>query len=131
MCRELGCSDDVKFLGKTLDVSRLLAISDLFVLPSEKESFGLVALEAMAAGIPVVSSNIGGLAHLNINGVTGYTSAVGDLAKMSNDAISLLSDKRKYNEFAQNALSVAKKYDICEILPLYEAVYREALDTIK
>ena len=131
LCRDLGCSDDVKFLGKTLDVSRLLAISDLFVLPSEKESFGLVALEAMAAGIPVVSSNIGGLAHLNINGVTGYTSEVGDLAKMSNDVISLLSDKRKYNEFSQNALSVAKKYDICEILPLYEAVYREALDSIK
>ena len=131
LCRDLGCSDDVKFLGKTLDVSRLLAISDLFVLPSEKESFGLVALEAMAAGIPVVSSNIGGLAHLNINGVTGYTSEVGDLAKMSNDAISLLSDKRKYNEFSQNALSVAKKYDICEILPLYEAVYLEALDTVK
>ena len=131
LCRNLGCSDDVKFLGKTLDVSRLLAISDLFVLPSEKESFGLVALEAMAAGIPVVSSNIGGLAHVNINGLTGYTSEVGDLAKMSNDAISLLSDKRKYNEFSQNALSVAKKYDICEILPLYEAVYLEALDTIK
>lgn len=131
LCRDLGCSDDVKFLGKTLDVSRLLAISDLFVLPSEKESFGLVALEAMAAGIPVVSSNIGGLAHVNINGLTGYTSEVGDLAKMSNDAISLLSDKRKYNEFSQNALSVAKKYDICEILPLYEAVYLEALDTVK
>ena len=131
LCRDLGCSDDVKFLGKTQDVSRLLAISDLFVLPSEKESFGLVALEAMAAGIPVVSSNTGGLAHVNINGVTGYTSAVGDVAKMSNDAISLLSDKRKYNEFAQNALSAAKEYDICKILPLYEAVYREALETIK
>ena len=131
LCRDLGCSDDVKFLGKTQDVSRLLAISDLFVLPSEKESFGLVALEAMAAGIPVVSSNTGGLAHVNINGVTGYTSAVGDVAKMSNDAISLLSDKGKYNEFAQNALSAAKEYDICKILPLYEAVYREALETIK
>ena len=131
LCRDLGCSDDVKFLGKTQDVSRLLAISDLFVLPSEKESFGLVALEAMAAGIPVVSSNTGGLAHVNINGVTGYTSAVGDVTKMSNDAISLLSDKRKYNEFAQNALSAAKEYDICEILPLYEAVYGEALETIK
>ena len=131
LCRDLGCSDDVKFLGKTQDVSRLLAISDLFVLPSEKESFGLVALEAMAAGIPVVSSNTGGLAHVNVNGVTGYTSAVGDVAKMSNDAISLLSDKGKYNEFAQNALSAAKEYDICKILPLYEAVYREALETIK
>ena len=131
LCRDLGCSDDVKFLGKTQDVSRLLAISDLFVLPSEKESFGLVALEAMAAGIPVVSSNTGGLAHVNINGVTGYTSAVGDLAKMSNDAISLLSDKAKYNEFAKNALSVAKEYDICKILPLYEAVYLEALETMK
>ena len=131
LCRDLGCSNDVKFLGKTQDVSRLLAISDLFVLPSEKESFGLVALEAMAAGIPVVSSNTGGLAHVNINGVTGYTSAVGDVAKMSNDAISLLSDKAKYNEFAQNALSAAKEYDICKILPLYEAVYREALETIK
>ena len=131
LCRDLGCSDDVKFLGKTQDVSRLLAISDLFVLPSEKESFGLVALEAMAAGIPVVSSNTGGLTHVNINGVTGYTSAVGDVAKMSNDAILLLSDKGKYNEFAQNALSAAKEYDICKILPLYEAVYREALETIK
>ncbi len=131
LCRDLGCSDDVKFLGKTQDVSRLLAISDLFMLPSEKESFGLVALEAMAAGIPVVSSNSGGLADVNINGVTGYTSEVGDVAKMSNDAISLLSDKAKYNEFAQNALSAAKEYDICKVLPLYEAVYREALETIK
>ena len=131
LCRDLGCSDDVKFLGKTKDVSRLLAISDLFMLPSEKESFGLVALEAMAAGIPVVSTNSGGLADVNINGVTGYTSEVGDVAKMSNDAISLLSDKAKYNEFAQNALSAAKEYDICKVLPLYEAVYREALETIK
>tara|TARA_B100001093_G_scaffold504801_1_gene561136 strand:+ start:398 stop:1528 length:1131 start_codon:yes stop_codon:yes gene_type:complete len=131
LCRDMGCSDDVKFLGKTQDVSRLLATSDLFVLPSEKESFGLVALEAMAAGIPVVSSNTGGLAHVNINGVTGYTSEVGDVAKMSNDVISLLSDKGIYNDFAQNALSVAKEYDICKILPLYEAVYCEALETIK
>ena len=131
LCRDLDCSDDVKFLGKTKDVSRLLAISDLFLLPSEKESFGLVALEAMAAGIPVISSNTGGLDNLNINGVTGYTSPVGDVSKMSNDSISLLSDKGKYNEFAQNALLAAKKYDICNILPLYEAAYLEALETIK
>ena len=131
LCRDLDCSDDVKFLGKTKDVSRLLAISDLFLLPSEKESFGLVALEAMAAGIPVISSNTGGLDNLNINGVTGYTSPVGDVTKMSNDSISLLSDKGKYNEFAQNALLASKKYDICNILPLYEAVYLEALETIK
>ena len=91
----------------------------------------MVALEAMAAGIPVISSNTGGLDNLNINGVTGYTSPVGDVTKMSNDSISLLSDKGKYNEFAQNALLAAKKYDICNILPLYEAVYLEALETIK
>ena len=131
LCRDLGCSDEVKFLGKTQDVSRLLAISDLFVLPSEKESFGLVALEAMAAGIPVISSNTGGLAHVNINGITGYTSSVGDVPKMSNDAISLLSNTTKYNEFTQNAILAAKEYDICKILPLYEAVYREALETVK
>jgi len=128
LCRDLGYCDDVKFLGKTKDVSRLLAISDLFLLPSEKESFGLVALEAMAAGIPVVSSNTGGLAHVNIDGETGYTSPVGDVEKMANDAIALLSDDEVYRKFAENAYEAAKEYDIRKVLPLYEEAYQEALE---
>jgi len=127
LCRDLGYCDDVKFLGKTKDVSRLLAISDLFVLPSEKESFGLVALEAMAAGVPVVSSDTGGLANVNIDGETGYTSSVGDVDKMGVDAITLLSDELVYRKFSERAYEVAKSYDISKVLPLYEAAYQEAL----
>jgi len=128
LCRDLGYCEDVKFLGKTKDVSRLLAISDLFLLPSEKESFGLVALEAMAAGIPVVSSNTGGLAQVNIDGETGYTSPVGDVEKMANDAIVLLSEEKVYRKFAENAYEAAKEYDIRKVLPLYEEAYQEALE---
>jgi len=127
LCRDLGYCDDVKFLGKTKDVSRILAISDLFVLPSEKESFGLVALEAMAAGVPVVSSDTGGLANVNINGETGYTSSVGNVEKMAKDAIFLLSDEVAYRKFSERAYEVAKRYDISKVLPLYEAAYKEAL----
>jgi len=127
LCRDLGYCDDVKFLGKTKDVSRLLAISDLFVLPSEKESFGLVALEAMAAGVAVVSSDTGGLANVNIDGETGYTSSVGNVDKMGADAISLLSDDVVYRQFSERAYEVAKRYDISKVLPLYEAAYQEAL----
>jgi N-acetyl-alpha-D-glucosaminyl L-malate synthase BshA len=128
LCRDLGYCDDVKFFGKTKDVSRLLAISDLFLLPSEKESFGLAALEAMAAGVPVVSSNTGGLAHVNIDGETGYTSPVGDVEKMANDAIALLSDEEAYRKFSENAYEAAKEYDIRKVLPLYEKAYQEALE---
>ena len=128
LCRDLGYCDDVKFLGKTKDVSRLLAISDLFVLPSEKESFGLVALEAMAARVPVVSSDTGGLSNVNIDGETGYTSSVGNVDEMAADAISLLSDELVYRQFSERAYEVAKNYDISKVLPLYEAAYQEALD---
>lgn len=127
LCRDMGYSDDVKFLGKIKDVSRLLAISDLFLLPSEKESFGLVALEAMAASIPVVSTNIGGLAQVNIDGKTGFTSPVGDVDKMAADAVSLLSDGEMYRVFSENANQVARAYDLPKILPLYEEAYQEAL----
>ena len=129
-CRDMGYSDDVKFLGKIKDVSRLLAISDLFLLPSEKESFGLVALEAMAASMPVISTNIGGLSRVNIDGKTGFTSAVGDIEKMANDAISLLNDGEMYHSFSTNANQVAKQYDLPKILPLYEDVYQEALGNL-
>lgn len=128
LCRDLGYCDDVKFLGKTKDVSRLLAISDLFILPSEKESFGLVALEAMSAGTPVVSSNTGGLVEVNIDGETGYTSPVGDVDKMGEDAISLLKDEIVYRKFSARAYEVAKGYDIGKVLPMYEAAYQEALN---
>ena len=129
LCRDLGCSSNVKFLGKTNDVSRLLAISDVFLLPSENESFGLVALESMAAGTPVISSNTGGLAHVNINGKTGYTSSVGDVNKMANDALNLLSNQKLYTEFSEHAINEAKTYDILKVLPLYEQVYKQVLES--
>ena len=128
LCRDLGCSSNVKFLGKTNDISRLLAISDVFLLPSENESFGLVALESMAAGTPVISSNTGGLAHVNINGKTGYTSTVGDVNKMANDALNILSNQELYSEFSEHAIKEAKTYDILKVLPLYEQVYKQALE---
>ena len=125
--RKLKLNTDVKFLGKTADISRLLAISNLFLLPSEKESFGLVALEAMAAGLPVISSNIGGLSKVNIDGETGYTSSVGDLNKMSDDAVKILTNKSLFISMSKNAKEYAKKYDLKKILPLYEEAYEEAL----
>jgi len=129
LCRDLGCSPDVKFLGKTNDISRLLAISDVFLLPSENESFGLVALESMAAGTPVISSNTGGLVHVNINGKTGYTSTVGDVNKMANDARNLLNNQELYSKFSEHAIKEAKTYDILKVLPLYEQVYKQALES--
>ena len=128
LCRELGYCNDVKFLGKSKDIPKILAIADLFILPSEKESFGLVALEAMAANVPVISTNIGGLSEVNIDGSTGFTSAVGDVKKMSNDAISLLSNELMYKEFALNAFNVSKQYDIERVMPLYENAYQIALN---
>lgn len=127
LCRKYDYCSDVKFLGKSNDVSRLLAISDLFILPSEKESFGLVALEAMAAKVPVISSDTGGLSEVNINGVTGFTSPVGDVAKMSADALLLLENEEMYKKFSTKAYEVSKSFDIKNVLPLYEAAYEEAL----
>ena len=128
MCREMRISDHVKFLGKIKDISRLLGISDLFLLPSEKESFGLVALEAMAASIPVISSNVGGLAAVNIDAITGFTSEIGDVDKMASDAIRLLTDDVLYSKIATQANQVSKEYDLRNILPLYEEAYQEALN---
>jgi len=127
MCREMGLTKDVQFFGKSLDVSHLLAISDIFILPSEKESFGLSALEAMAAGLPVISSDTGGLSQVNIDHETGFTSAVGDINKMSSDTLRLLNQEDLYARFSLNAKEAAQSYDINKILPLYEAAYEKAI----
>jgi glycosyltransferase involved in cell wall biosynthesis len=115
---------DGPFLGKQEQMEDILAVSDLFLLPSEYESFGLVALEAMASSVAVISSNAGGLGEINIDGKTGYTANVGDVATMSARAIELLKDDSKLKAFKHNALEQAKLFDIHHIIPIYENLYR-------
>jgi N-acetyl-alpha-D-glucosaminyl L-malate synthase BshA len=121
-CRELDILPDVRFLGKLEAVEEVLSVADLFLLPSEKESFGLSALEAMACEVPVISSNTGGIPELNIQGVTGFLSDVGDVEDMTRKALFVL-DKTNLPMFKENALKRAKEFDISNILPLYEAFY--------
>jgi len=125
LCRKLGIAKQVRFLGKLKVIEKFLCIADVFVLPSETESFGLVALEAMASKVAVISTNSGGLPEVNIDGKTGYLSDVGDVNKMSNDTIELLKDTEKLNAFKNNALAHAKTFDLPNILPQYETVYQE------
>ena len=131
LCRKLGIDRQVKFLGKLKGIEKMLSIADIFVLPSETESFGLVALEAMASKVAVISTNSGGLPEVNIDKKTGYLSDVGDLNKMANDTIHLLKDIEKLNEFKNNALAHAKTFDLPNILPQYEAVYQDLSSNIK
>lgn len=128
LCRELNLCDDVRFLGKQDAIEEILAIGDLFLIPSASESFGLSALEAMACEVPVISSNIGGLPEVNIDGVTGYLCDVGDNITMGKRAIELLSNEVKLSEFRKNALTQARRFDITEILPQYENYYLEVLE---
>ena len=128
LCRELDISQEVRFLGKQDAIEELLAICDLFIIPSEKESFGLAALEAMACEVPVISSNGGGLPEVNLHGVTGFVSEVGDVDDMARNAIRLLQDEDMLREFRANALAQARKFDIDNILPQYEAYYRAVLE---
>ena len=125
--RELGLTDFVKFFGKTNEVRRLLCISDLFLLTSETESFGLVALEAMAARVPVLSTNAGGIPEVNMHGHTGYLSPVGDVACMVAHGLALLQNPEKLMEFKINAFEHAKGFGIESIVPKYEAAYNRAL----
>ncbi len=127
LCREIGLCHEIRFLGKQDAVEELLAVSDLFILPSASESFGLAALEAMACEIPVISTNVGGLTEINIHGETGYLSDVGDVESMANQAISLLMDDEKLQIFRANALKQAERFDIEHILPKYEAYYEKVL----
>ena len=125
LCRKLGVTKDVKFLGKLKVIEKMLSIADIFILPSETESFGLVALEAMASKVAIISTNSGGLPEVNIEGKTGFMSDVGDVKKMAKDTLYLLTDPKKLNEFKDNALAHAKTFDLPKILPQYEAVYQE------
>ncbi len=126
--RKNNLKNRVIFVGKTNEVDKILCSSDLFLLPSEKESFGLAALEAMALRVPVVSSNTGGLPELNINGNSGYTSDIGDIESMASNAIRILSDKLLNKKYRSQAFENAKKYDIKKIIQLYEEIYNEALN---
>lgn len=127
LCEELGISDKVIFFGNSNDIDKILCYTDLFLLPSETESFGLAALEAMACGVPVISSNSGGLPEVNFNGISGYLSDVGDVDGMAKNALAILEDDEELSKFKQNALNVAKQFDILNIMPLYEAIYEKAL----
>lgn len=127
MCRSLNLCDDVRFVGKQEQMEDILAIADLFLLPSEYESFGLAALEAMASGVPVVSSNAGGLGEIMLPGITGYMANVGDIATMSQQAIDILQNDQRLQEFKQNAAQQANAFDIHNIVPLYEELYDRLL----
>lgn len=126
-CEELGIFEKVMFVGNSNEIDKILCFSDLFLLPSEKESFGLAALEAMACSVPVISSNTGGLPEVNIQGESGYLSNVGDIEEMANNAISILKDDKTLAAFKENAKKVAYKFDTKNIVPLYEAIYEKAL----
>ena len=125
LCRKLNLCDDIKFLGKSKAIEKLMAISDLFLLPSEAESFGLVALEAMAAGVPVVSSNVGGLSEVNKEGVTGFLSKVGAVDEMAANALKIL--KGDLNSFKKNARNHSQSFDLPNILPQYESLYESMI----
>ena len=131
LCNELGISHLVDFLGNTNQVEKNLCHSDLFLLPSSAESFGLAALEAMASKVAVVSSNAGGLPEININGETGYVENFDDVEQMSKKAISILSNRKSLENFKNKAFLKAMEYDINNIVPLYEKTYQKALDSIK
>lgn len=130
LCEELGIADKVIFFGNSNELDRILSSTDLFLLPSETESFGLAALEAMAWEVPVISSNAGGLPEVNIQGYSGFLSDVGDIDEMALNAISILKNDSKLEQFKANAYSVAQKFDIKKIMPLYEELYERALQNV-
>jgi N-acetyl-alpha-D-glucosaminyl L-malate synthase BshA len=127
LCRELDLSDSTRFVGKQEQMEEILAVADLFLLTSEYESFGLAALEAMAAGVPVISTNAGGLPEIAVQGKTGYLDDVGDIRGMSDHAISILENDETLKKFKLSALAHAKNFDIHHIVPQYEALYNKFL----
>lgn len=127
LCESLGITDKVVFFGNSNEIDKILCFSDLFLLPSVTESFGLAALEAMASGVPVISSNTGGIPEVNIDGVSGFLSNVNDVEDMSKNAIRILSDNNRLKEFKERAKEESKKFDISNIVPKYEAIYKRTL----
>ncbi|MBS3913285.1 MAG: N-acetyl-alpha-D-glucosaminyl L-malate synthase BshA [Bacteroidetes bacterium] len=127
MAREMDCFERITFLGKQEAIEEILSVGDLFLLPSATESFGLAALEAMACEVPVISSNTGGIPEVNIHGVTGYMSEVGDVEDMAANALKIISDDETLATFKRNALLQAKKFDLNIILLEYEKLYRRFL----
>ncbi len=130
LSRSLELCDDVLFLGKQDAIEELLAISDVFLMPSESESFGLAALEAMACQVPVVSSNAGGLPEVNIDGETGFLSKIGDVEDMAANTLKIISDDKVLQGFRERAFAQANRFDIEVVLPKYEAVYRRVLEGV-
>lgn len=127
--RDIGLCNEIRFLGKQGAIGELLSISDLFLLPSSNESFGLAALEAMALEVPVISSNVGGIPEVNINGETGYLSNVGDVADMAKNAKHILSSPEVHDQFRKRAFEKAREFEIDKIIPDYERVYEKAMSS--
>ncbi len=123
--KELGVYENVLFLGNSVELEKILCYTDVFLLPSETESFGLAALEAMAAKSPVISSNSGGLPEVNLHGFTGFLSDVGDVDSMAKNAIHILEDSERLKQFKTNAWEHSKKFSIDKILPAYEKIYSD------
>ncbi len=123
LAKQMNVHDDVRFVGKQEQIEEIMLVSDLFLLPSEYESFGLAALEAMAAKVPVISTNAGGLPEVNIQGVTGFMADIGDIDAMGDYGITLLSNEKLLQQMKQNAYEQAVKFDISNIVPVYEKLY--------
>ena len=130
LCRDLGTCDDIRFLGKLEAVEEVLSVADLFIMPSEKESFGLAALEALACEVPILTSNAGGIPELNVNGVTGFVCNVGDVYGMTEKAKEILDDAN-LPRFKQHALQRAKEFDVTNILPKYVSFYEKTIERSK
>ena len=124
----MGIAAKVIFLGNSNQIDRILCFSDLFLLPSEQESFGLAALEAMINKVPVISSNAGGIPEVNRQGVTGYLNDIGDIDGMATNALKILADENTLRTFKENAQKVALEFDILKVLPLYEEIYKRAYE---
>ncbi len=130
-CLKLGICDKVRFLGKQDHIEEILSVADLFVIPSGSETFGLAALEAMGCGVPVISTNVGGLPEVNLNGKTGYTCELGDTKAMGQHAVEILRNDKKHKTMAQNARKQAERFDLKKIVESYETYYKKIADKLK